>query len=61
MGTIKSFTNHSGLIINGVILGEPVELDGDPLTFEWDDGMFPNGELDDKGVLTIIEEESEEN
>lgn len=59
MGIIRSFTNHSGLVINGVILGEPVELDDDPHTFEWCDGMFPDGELDAEGVLTIIDDESE--
>lgn len=44
MGTLKSTnTEPQGYEYNGVILGEPVELDGDPTTYEWDDSAFPNG------------------
>lgn len=57
MGIIRSLTNHTGLVINGVILGYPVELDDNPTTYEWDDGMFPDGELDADGTLTIDEVE----
>ena len=32
-----------GYVCNGVTLGDPVELDDDPATFEWDDSRFPNG------------------
>lgn len=57
MGTLRSLTNHSGMTVNGVILGDPVELDDDPATFEWDDARFPNGELDVEGNITIDEVE----
>jgi hypothetical protein len=45
------------MTVNGVILGDPVELDDDPATFEWDDARFPNGELDVEGNITIDEVE----
>ena len=44
MGTLRSLSSEpTGYEYNGVILGQPVELDDDPNTFEWDDGMFPTG------------------
>ena len=44
MGTLRSLTNEpTGYVYNGVILGQPVVLDDDPNTFEWDDGAFPYG------------------
>lgn len=44
MGTLRSTTpDPTGHTVNGVLLGEPVELDGDPSTFEWDDSALPNG------------------
>jgi hypothetical protein len=57
MGTLRSTTNHSGLVVNGVILGEPVEIDGNPETYEWDDSAFPNGEIDADGNVTPDEGE----
>lgn len=45
-----------GLVVNGVILGNPLELDGDPATAEFDDGMFPNGTIDGQGNITPDEE-----
>ena len=47
---------EQGMVVNGVILGEPVELDGNPLTAEWDDSMFPNGTIDKDGKITPDEE-----
>jgi hypothetical protein len=47
-----------GLIVNGVLLGEPLELDLDPATAEFDDSMFPNGIILADG--TIIPDEDEE-
>ncbi len=47
---------EQGMVVNGVILGDPVELDGNPLTAEWDDAMFPNGTIDRAGNITPDEE-----
>ena len=56
MGTLRSLTTDpTGHTVNGVLLGEPVELDGDPSTYEWDDSAFPNGTVevvDGKIVVT---------
>jgi hypothetical protein len=57
MGTLRSTADHSGLTVNGVLLGEPVEIDGNPETFEWDDSAFPNGEIDADGNVTPDEGE----
>lgn len=55
MGTLRSLTDHSGLVVNGVLLGQPVEIDGDPATFEWDDSAFPNAWLDAEGTIDPAE------
>jgi hypothetical protein len=57
MGTLRSTADHSGLTVNGVLLGEPVEIDGNPETYEWDDSAFPNGEIDADGNVTPDEGE----
>lgn len=70
MGTLKCYdwienedgTHTSaaqGLIVNGVLLGEPLELDGDPATAEFDDAAFPNGIIDAEGNITPEEETTE--
>lgn len=44
MGTLRALTTDpKGCEYNGVTLGDPVELDDDPSTFEWDDSRFPTG------------------
>ena len=44
MGTLRSLSSEpTGYVYDGVILGQPVELDDDPNTFEWNDGVFPDG------------------
>lgn len=59
MGTLRSSTDEpTGHVVNGVTLGQPVEIDGDPATFEWDDSAFPNGEcevVDDELVIVVDE------
>jgi hypothetical protein len=45
-----------GLVVNGVLLGEPLELDGNPATAEFDDSMFPNGEILADGTIIPNEE-----
>lgn len=47
---------QKGLVFNGVMLGDPIELDGNPLTAEWDDPAFPNGVIDAEGYITPDEE-----
>jgi hypothetical protein len=49
-----------GLIVNGVLLGEPLELDGDPDTAEFDHPAFPNGVITADGTITPDEEETTE-
>lgn len=44
-----------GLIVNGVLLGEPLELDGDPNSAEFNDGALPDGVIDGEGNITIDE------
>jgi hypothetical protein len=46
-----------GLTVNGVILGEPLEIDGDPATAEFDHPAFPNGVIDGNGNITPDEVE----
>lgn len=54
MGTLKSHTNWSHeMTYNGCELGDPVELDGDPATWEWDDSLLPNGWIDADGNVTV--------
>jgi hypothetical protein len=45
-----------GLVVNGVLLGEPLEIDGDPATAEFDDSAFPNGTIDGQGNITVDEQ-----
>jgi hypothetical protein len=53
MGTLRSHTNWSHqLTVNNVELGDPVELDDDPTTWEWDDPALPNGIIDAEGNVT---------
>jgi hypothetical protein len=51
MGTLRSHTNHTGMIVDGITLGEPVELDDDPATWEWDDHRIPTGEILADGTI----------
>jgi hypothetical protein len=46
-----------GLVVNGVLLGEPIEIDGDPNTAEWDDSRLPSGIIHRDGEI-ILDEES---
>jgi hypothetical protein len=67
MGTLRCFewiidedgnktSAAQGLVVNGVILGQPLEIDGDPASAEFDDSMFPNGIIDADGTITPDEE-----
>lgn len=60
MGTLRSTSSDpSGHVVNGVLLGEPVEIDDDPTTFEWDDSAFPTGQVSVVGgqVQVVPDEE----
>lgn len=67
MGTLRSQTNVSGIVVNGILLGDPVapvRSDGTPaqigdsmadLWFAWDDSAFGNGVVDNEGNVTLDE------
>jgi hypothetical protein len=56
-GNLVSKTSAAqGLVVEGVILGEPLELDGDPATAEFDHQLFPNGEILADGTIIPDEE-----
>jgi hypothetical protein len=61
MGTLRSATDHTGLIVNGITLGGPArdtDDDGEPLPdseYFWDDPRIPSGTLDERGELTLDE------
>ena len=56
MGCLRSTTDLTGLVVDGVTLGDPVELDDDPTTWEWDDHRIPTGEILADG--TIVPDEA---
>jgi len=58
-GTVTKTSAAQGLVVNGVILGQPLEIDGDPSSAEFDDSMFPNGTIDGQGNITPDEEVTE--
>lgn len=62
MGTLRSLTDEpTGYIYDGVILGQPVDLDDDPQTFEWNDGVFPYGTANViDGELVVVPDEPAE-
>jgi len=47
-----------GLTFNGVILGEPLEIDGDPSSAEFNDSAFPDGVIDADGYITPDEDDA---
>ena len=70
MGTLKCYewietesgTKTSaveGLVYNGVILGIPLEIDGDPNTAEYDDSMFPNGRVENVDGIAVVTPDEE--
>lgn len=59
MGTLRSTFDHTGMVVNGCLLGYPVELDGDPTTFEWDHYLIPNGEILEDGTIVPDEQDPE--
>jgi hypothetical protein len=60
MGTLRSASDCSGLVVNGVTLGDPtftdeMHTDADPILFAWDDSRFPSGVIEDDGSVTLDE------
>lgn len=61
MGTLRSSTTDpQGHTYNGVLLGEPVEIDGNPDTYEWDDAAFPNGTVSVDGGELVVTPDADE-
>lgn len=61
MGTLRTteIIEPGTVSVNGVLLGEPLELDGDPNTYDYDDSAFPNGTfvvVDGEAIITLDEE-----
>lgn len=64
MGTLRSTTNHAGLQVGKITLGDPAPYtDGQPSgpdsipdQFLWDDGMLPNGTINTDGLVVQSEE-----
>lgn len=63
MGTLKSMTNHAGMAVNGLTLGEAVrdlDEDGEALPdseYRWDDSRLPDGEITSAGEIIVDESE----
>lgn len=59
MGTIRSNTDHSGMLVNGITLGDPardVDDNGEPVgDYRWDDSRLPSGVIEGDGTLTLDE------
>lgn len=65
MGLLRSKTNRSGLVVNGVVLGDPpiTRRDGTALEvgdnlvedgwFIWSDARFPNGNVHADGTVDV--------
>ena len=54
---IEKKSAAEGLVVNGVLLGSPLEIDGDPSTAEFDHEAFPQGIILADG--TIIPDEDD--
>ena len=63
MGTLRSTSDHTGLVVNGITLGQPArdtDDNGELLLdseYRWDDSHLPNGVIEDDGTITIDESE----
>ena len=58
-GTVTKTSAVEGLVYNGVILGQPLEIDGDPNTAEFDDSMFPNGRVENVDGIAVVTPDEE--
>jgi hypothetical protein len=61
MGTLRSATDHTGMVVNGITLGEAardVDEDEQPTgDYRWDDSRLPRGSINKAGVITVDETE----
>jgi len=57
MGTLTSTFNHTGMEVNGILLGEPArDVDDNSVgEYRWDDGRFPSGEISVDGEIAVDE------
>jgi hypothetical protein len=59
MGTLRSTADHSGMVVNGITLGQPargVDDNGEPVgEYRWDDSRLPDGVISDSGDITVDE------
>lgn len=59
MGTLRSASDHTGLVVNSITLGQPArdtDENGEPLLdseYRWDDSRLPNGFVEDNGTITV--------
>ena len=64
MGTLRSKRQRQGVVVNGVVLGDPpiTKIDGSPLEpgdhlddgwFVWEDPRFPNGVVYASGAVDV--------
>jgi len=60
MGTLRSASNCSGMVVCGIVLGDPTFTDemhanANPILFAWDDSRIPSGVIEDDGTLALDE------
>jgi hypothetical protein len=59
MGTLRSTNDHTGLMVNGITLGQAareVNDNDEPVgEYRWDDSRLPNGVIEDDGTITLDE------
>jgi len=62
MGTLRSASDCTSTVVNGITLGAPTFTDeiaeeAKPILFVWDDPRLPNGVIEDDGTITLNHEE----
>jgi hypothetical protein len=59
MGTLRSVTDYSGMVVNGITLGQPardMDDNDEPVgEYRWDDSRLPDGVITDSGEITMDE------
>jgi hypothetical protein len=63
MGTLRSASDCTGIVVNGITLGQPTFTDeineGAEVLFAWDDSLLPSGLINDDGTITVDEMDGE--